>query len=496
MSTLPVNLYRAEQCRELDRLAIQEYGISGNILMERAGEAAFAALRAAWPEARRITVLCGIGNNGGDGFVVARLAREQGFDVDVYQIGDAARIQGDALAARQRLLGVDVVPRDWSGQPLDGTDVLVDALLGTGLGGEVRSPFREAIEAVNGTGVPVLALDIPSGLDADTGMPHGVAIRATETITFIGLKPGMLTALGPDHCGELRFDDLKLPAEIYARIRPAARRLVTGELRQALRPRPRASHKGDFGHVLLVGGNHGMSGAVRLAGEAALRTGAGLVSIATRRDHAPVVSAARPELMSHGIESAEALKQLSARATVIAAGPGLGRDDWAREMIAIAVARNLPVVVDADALNLLANIPLQRPDWILTPHPGEAARLLETDTAEVMADRFAAARRLAEKYSATVVLKGVGTIVQPRDGIPGICTAGNPGMATAGMGDVLTGVIAALVAQGLSLTEAAGLGVCLHAEAGDLAVRGIGERGLLAGDMMAPLRRLSNEESG
>ncbi len=492
MSELPVNLYRAEQCRELDRLAIDEFGISGTILMERAGEAAFRALREAWPEARHVLVLCGVGNNGGDGFVVARLAREAGLEVDVYQVGDAGRIQGDALAAHQRLLGADVTPRDWSGQDLSGADVLVDALLGTGLGGDVRDPFRSAIEAANDSGVPILALDIPSGLDGDTGIPHGVAVRAARTITFIGLKPGLLTGRGPEYGGAVLFDDLKLPSEVYARVTPAARRLVTAELRQALAPRSRSAHKGDFGHVLLVGGNHGMSGAVRLAGEAALRTGAGLVSIATRRDHAPVVSAARPELMSHGIESAEALKQLSARATVIAAGPGLGQDDWAREMIAIAVARNLPVVVDADALNLLATIPLQRPDWILTPHPGEAARLLETDTASVMADRFAAARRLAEKYAATVVLKGAGTIVQPKEGIPGICTAGNPGMATAGMGDVLTGVIAALVAQGLSLPDAAALGVCLHAEAGDLAVRGIGERGLVAGDMMAPLRRLAN----
>ncbi len=494
MSSLPVNLYRAEQCRELDRLAIGTHGISGNILMERAGEAAFDALREAWPAARRVVVLCGIGNNGGDGFVLARLAHERGLEVDVYQIGDAERIRGDALAARQRLMGVDVTPRQWSGQPLEGADVLVDALLGTGLGGEVREPFRGAIEAANASGAPILALDIPSGLDADTGMPHGAAIRAAETITFIGLKPGMLTARGPDYCGHIRFDDLKLPEELYAQVPPAARRLVSGELRRALKPRPRSAHKGEFGHVLLVGGNQGMNGAVRLAGEAALRTGAGLVSIATRRDHAPLISACRPELMSHGIESAEALKQLSARATVIAVGPGLGQDDWAREMIAIAVARKLPVVIDADALNLLVHIPLQRPDWVLTPHPGEAARLLDTDTASVMADRFAAARELSERFSATVVLKGAGTIVQPPEALPGVCTAGNPGMATAGMGDVLTGVIAALSAQGLPLPQAAALGVCLHAEAGDLAVRGIGERGLVAGDMMAPLRRLANEE--
>jgi hydroxyethylthiazole kinase-like uncharacterized protein yjeF len=492
MSNLPTNLYRAAQCRELDRLAIEEFGVSGNILMERAGEAAFNVLRETWPEAKRIAVLCGVGNNGGDGYVIARLAHEQGLDVTVLQVGDAARLQGDALAALQRLEGVDVSPSSYAEQDLAHFDVVVDALLGTGLSGEVRNPFMPAINAINHSSTPVLAVDIPSGLNADTGMPCGLAVQADCTITFIGMKQGLLTGEAADYCGRIVLDDLKLPAAVYERIEPAATRMAYAELKTLLTPRKRATHKGDYGHVLIVGGNFGMNGAARLAGEAALRTGAGLVSIATRKEHAAIISSTRPELMSHGIESSEALKELSARASVIAIGPGLGQDAWAQEMLAMAVARNLPLVVDADALNLLAQIDIQRQQWVLTPHPGEAARLLGETTQDISSDRFAALGRLVEKYTATVVLKGAGTLVQSMGDAPGVCDGGNPAMASGGMGDVLTGIIAGFIAQGLELTKAAQLAVCLHRKAADLAVRGIGERGLLASDLMPSIRRLVN----
>jgi NAD(P)H-hydrate epimerase len=492
MQKPPHNLYRTEQVRELDRLAIEEFGVSGNILMERAGEAAFNVLRGNWPEARAIAVLCGIGNNAGDGYVLARLAHEQGLAVTVYQVGDAGKLQGDALAALQRLLGVDVSPVAFEGQSLEPYDVIVDALLGTGLHGEVRNPFLLAINAINNGRRPVLALDVPSGLNADTGTVCGMAVKASVTVTFVGMKRGLLTGAGPEYCGRIVFDDLKLPAGIYERVEPAAVGLDYASRQSWLVPRKRTAHKGECGHVLVVGGNAGMVGAVRLAGEGALRCGAGLVSIATREAHAALVPATRPELMSHGTESGEALKQLSAGVSVIAIGPGLGQDAWAQEMLAIAVARNLPLVMDADALNLLAHIDVARSDWVLTPHPGEAARLLGCSVADIQADRFAAVDELVNKYSATVVLKGAGTLVQSPGGKPAVCSAGNPGMASGGMGDVLTGVIAALIGQGLAPQAAAQLGVCLHAEAADLAVRGIGERGLLASDLMAPLRRLVN----
>lgn len=492
MSDLPTNLYRAAQCRELDRLAIQEFGISGNILMERAGEAAFHVLRDSWPEAKQIAVLCGVGNNGGDGYVIARLAHEQGLDVTVFQVGDLARLQGDALAALQRLQGVDVSPTIYAEQDLTQFDVIVDALLGTGLSGEVRNPFMLAINAINHCSRPVLAVDIPSGLDADTGMPCGLSVQADCTITFIGMKQGLLTGEAADYCGRIVFDDLKLPPAVYEHIEPAATRICYAGLQSLLTPRKRATHKGDYGHVLIVGGNFGMTGAVRLAGEAALRTGAGLVSIATRQQHAATISSARPELMSHGIETGEALKELSARASVIAIGPGLGQDEWAQEMLAMALARNLPLVVDADALNLLAQINIERQQWVLTPHPGEAGRLLGETTQEVSSDRFAALSRLAEKYAAIVVLKGAGTLVQSQSDVPAVCGGGNPALASGGMGDVLTGVIAGLIAQGLDLTKASQLAVCLHRKAADLAIRGIGERGLLATDLMPSIRRLVN----
>ncbi len=492
MNELPLQLYRAEQTRELDRLAMGEFGISGTILMERAGDAAFSVLTTAWPQARRLAVLCGNGNNGGDGFVIARLAHEQGMDVTVYQVGDASKLQGDGLAALQRMMGVDLNPVQFTSRSLDDFDVIVDALLGTGIYGEVRPDFRVAIGAINRSSAAVLAVDVPSGLNADTGMPCGIAVEADHTLTFIGLKQGLLTGEGADYCGELHFDDLNLPPEVFERVRPSACRLLFGSLGMPLKRRRRTAHKGDFGHVLIVGGNAGMGGAVRLAGEAALRTGAGLVSIASREQHAGLLNGNRPELMCHGTETIEQLKALSSRATVIAIGPGLGKDEWAREMVAIAIARNLPLVVDADALKLLARIDITRKDWILTPHPGEAAHLLDTDSQTIQSDRFSAVNRIAQKYNATVVLKGAGTLIGHNGDAIGICTAGNPGMASGGMGDVLTGIIAALLAQGLDEQTAARFGVCLHAEAADLAVRGIGERGLLASDLMAPIRRLVN----
>lgn len=495
MSDLPTNLYRAEQCRELDRLAIEELGISGNILMERAGEAAFNVMRDTWPDARRIAILCGVGNNGGDGYVIARLAKEQELDVSVLQVGDAGRLQGDALAALQRLHGVDVSPISYAEQDLADYDLIVDALLGIGLSGEVRSPFMLAINAINQCNTPVLAVDTPSGLDADTGMPCGLAVKADCTITFIGMKQGLLTGEAADYCGRILFDDLKLPAAVYERLKPAASRIAYPELSTLLPPRKRAAHKGDYGHVLIVGGNFGMTGAARLAGEAALRTGAGLVSIATRKEHAAVINCGRPELMCHGTENGEALKTLSAKASVIVIGPGLGQDDWAQEMLAMAVARNLPLVADADALNLLAQIDLPRQHWVLTPHPGEAARMLGQSTKDVSKDRFLTLNSLVQKYDATVVLKGAGTLVQSKEGLPGVCGGGNPAMASGGMGDVLTGIIAGLIAQGVELPDAARLGVCLHRKAADLAIRGIGERGLLASDLMPSIRRLVNHEA-
>lgn len=484
-------LYSTGQVREFDRRAIEELGIPGIDLMERAGAAAFRVLRRNWPRARDIGVLCGTGNNGGDGFVLARLAHLAGYQVTVWQVGDSARIQGDALTARARLEAEGVEPRAYHQADLRKHDVLIDALFGTGLSAEVRGEWAQAIEAMNlarSRGSRVLALDIPSGLHADSGNPLGTAVTADGTITFIGMKVGLVTGRGPALCGALVFDHLDLPEAIYNHVKPMATLIQCAGLDIGLPPRAADAHKGQFGHVLVVGGDRGMSGALLMAAAAAARVGAGLVSAATRADHAAVACATWPEIMCHGVEDVQALTPLLQRATVVAVGPGLGQGDWGRTLPARLLDSELPLVMDADALNLLAMEPAQRHNWILTPHPGEAARLLGKSVAAIQADRLAAAQQLQQRYGGVVVLKGAGTVVADAAGI-GISTAGNPGMASGGMGDVLTGVIAGLLAQGLPPGQAARLGVCLHGRAGDIAAAD-GQRGLLATDLLPILRRL------
>ncbi len=489
--SLPEQLYRAADVRELDRTAIEALGIPGYVLMRRAGRAVFEWARARWPQARRWLVVAGAGNNGGDGYVVGRLARQAGLDAWVVQAGDPERLRGDAAQARSDYLVSGGREAPWSEEALPDADLLVDALLGTGLDRPVSGPFRALVEAMNAHPAPVMAVDIPSGLHADTGAVLGDAVRAAATMTFIGLKQGLFTGVAPEHTGIVRFDDLGVPPETYEAVRPAAR-LLRWAARSRLPRRPRTAHKGCFGHVLVVGGDLGFAGAARLAAEAALRVGAGLVSLATRESHAPAVAGARPEIMARGVEHAEGLDALLERASVLAVGPGLGRGPWGRALFRRLLEVDLPMVVDADGLNLLAESPRGRGEWILTPHPGEAARLLDTTTAEVQEDRFAAAEELAHRYGGVVVLKGAGTVIAGDGAVPAVCAGGNPGMASGGMGDVLTGLVAGLLAQGLALRAAAELGVCLHAEAADCAAAEGGERGLLAGDLLARVRGLVN----
>ena len=493
MRELPVELYRAAQVRELDRIAIQERGIPGYTLMSRAGAAAFALLRERWPEARRIAVVCGGGNNAGDGYVVARLARQAGLEVGILTLVDPAQLGGDAQTAWQDARAAEVPCTPFAAAELADADLLVDAILGTGLEREVSGRWREALAVMNDHSAEILALDIPSGLHADTGAILGAAIRAAATITFIGLKPGLFTGQGPACCGAVHFADLEVPPDIYPAIHPACWRYAGVDVPELLPRRSRSAHKGHFGQVLVIGGDHGMAGAARMAAEAAARCGAGLISIATRTVHAGLQAAARPELMFHGIEHIEQLEPLLDRATVIAIGPGLGRSEWGRTMLHAALTCDKPLVVDADGLNLLAVEPVYRDSWILTPHPGEAARLLKMTPAEVEADRFTAVEDIALRYGGVTVLKGAGSLIASRiDGQVALNTTGNPGMASGGMGDVLTGVIAALVAQGLPLFAAAKAGVYLHGLAGDQAARAGGERGLLATDLLPLLRQAVN----
>jgi hydroxyethylthiazole kinase-like uncharacterized protein yjeF len=488
--SLPYALYTAAQVRALDQAAIAS-GMPGGALMARAGEAAYRLLRARWPEARRITLLCGAGNNGGDGYVLARLARADGLDVTLFQLGDVSRLGADAKGMLEAWLGMGGRLEAFQELPRR-SDVIVDALLGIGLERPVEGEWARAVRAVNAQRAPVLAIDIPTGLHADTGRVLGTAIRAAATLSFIGLKQGLFTGAGPDCCGDIYFDGLGVPAAIFAREILAARRLDWAKTSDQGAPRRRDAHKGDFGHVLVVGGAPGFSGAARLAGEGALRAGAGLVSVATHPAHAAYLNVGRPELMVRGMVDPRELSPLLERASAVAIGPGLGREPWGVGLIERVLAAGKPLVMDADALNWLAEARLRRVDWVLTPHPGEAARLLGCSAAEVQADRFSALRHLQDLYGGTIVLKGAGTLVLgPSPRPPGVCSQGNPGMASGGSGDVLTGMIAALLGRGLDPENAAEAAVCLHAAAGDRAAAE-GEQGLLATDLIAAIRPTLN----
>ncbi|TAL85561.1 MAG: NAD(P)H-hydrate dehydratase [Rhodanobacter sp.] len=481
------NLYTVEQMRVIERAALSALEGSGNALMRRAASAALSTLRRHWPQLRRIAIYCGPGNNGGDGFLLGVLAREAGLQVELVALDAKAR--GDALLAR-REWERDGPAHGWHAKnDLPDAELHVDALYGIGLN---RAPGPEAadlIARINASGRPVLALDVPSGLNADTGHCPGVAIRADVTLTFLADKRGLHTGRAADQIGLLELASLGVPDSAQLQAVVDAQLLAV----DALPCRSRGAHKGHNGHVLVIGGEHGMAGAVRLSGEAALRAGAGLVSVATHGEHVPALNAGRPELMAHGVDGPQALEPLLRRASVLAVGPGLGAGAWGHALWLTALNANKPLVLDADGLNLLLREPRQfKAPTVLTPHPGEAARLLGVTTAAIETDRFAAARELARRHAAVVVLKGAGTLIADQDGRLDVCPWGNPGMASGGMGDLLTGVVAALLAQGCTAWHAACLGVGLHARAGDQAAEQ-GERGLLASDLLAPLHRLGNE---
>jgi ADP-dependent NAD(P)H-hydrate dehydratase / NAD(P)H-hydrate epimerase len=488
---MPLTIHSVAQVREMDRYAIDQLGVPGFTLMTRAGEAALAALQVAWPMAEKVLVVCGNGNNAGDGYVLARMARAVHLDVTVLASENPAGLKGDALTAYLAFTAAGGRANQWTADASLAADVIVDALFGTGLSRDLDDAWCKRVAAVNAAGAPILSIDVPSGIDAQTGQIRGAAIRADRTIVLGGLKIGLYQGAGQDCAGTLVFDDLSLPKDVAERAGHVAERIDTPLLRAALPQRRRAAHKGDYGHVLVLAGGLGMAGAARLAGEACLRSGAGRVTVATRAANVAAITAGRPELMTCAVESSEDLVPLLKKIDLIAVGPGLGQDAWAQSVFAAAMGAGKPLVVDADALHFVATSGVFRQDWILTPHPGEAARLLGTTPALIQADRVAAARKLADRYGGVAVLKGAGTVVDRSGAVPQVCDYGNPGMATAGMGDVLTGVIAAMVAQTPDLWTAARAGVLAHAMAGDAAARR-GERGLLAGDVIAHLAACVN----
>jgi hydroxyethylthiazole kinase-like uncharacterized protein yjeF len=479
----PVKVYTARESRELDRVAIEGFGIPGITLMKRAGRAAFDVLRLRWPDVRTLTIFCGGGNNAGDGYIVGALAAEAGLDVQFLQIGDVKKLRDDAASARDLASSFGVSWGD-SRAAIEG-EVVVDALIGTGASEGIRAEYAAAIEAINATNAPVLAIDLPSGISADTGVALGAAVRADVTVTFIGEKLGLFTADGIDHAGEVVFDSLEVPDGVFEEVQGIAVMSPPTPTQ-----RLRSAHKTQFGHVLIMGGDIGMGGAVLLAGEAALRTGAGLVSVLTRVENCSAIIARRPELMVRGVEEGDLMEDRLEACNVVAIGPGLGLDPWGEQMLTKALGTGKPVVIDADALNLIAasyarravfNVPAQS---VMTPHAGEASRLLDKLPVR---DRPAAACELSSRFDNVVVLKGAGTFVAKNGELQSICIAGNPGLATAGSGDVLTGIIASFIAQGRDLVSAAEAGVCLHAEAGDVARDRLSPRPIVAGDIVEHL---------
>ncbi len=491
LSPSHVPLHDIAAARRLDQAATALLGGDAFVLMQRAGEAAWQVVTQRWPKARRIAVVCGAGNNGGDGYVLARCARLAGRQVTVIHPaggGPATPIAQRACTAYLAAGGeIGLFPC-----ALDGFELIVDALFGIGLN---RAPEGEAaalISAIDVAGVPVLALDVPSGVDAGRGIAPGVAVHAAHTVQFISAHAGLFTGDALECLGSWSLEPLDVPAAAFDGVRPVAELLHGQALAAWLPPRRLNTHKGESGRVLIAGGDHGSGGAVMLAGASALRSGTGLLSVATRAAHVAPLLARRPEAMVHAVESGDALQPMLARADVVALGPGLGQGDWARDLFARVLACGKPLVLDADALNLLAQAPQALADAVLTPHPGEAARLLGSDTATVQRDRFAAVRALVERYRCAVVLKGAGSLIAAPGQTVRVIGAGNPGMAVGGMGDLLTGVVAALRGQGLSAFDAASAGALLHSLAGDAAAGELGQRGLLPSDLLQHLHRLAN----
>ena len=499
----------ARQMREADRRTIEDLGVPSLVLMENAGREVASAIDHAFPDlvGRRVAILCGRGNNGGDGFVVARLLHDRGVHVSVFLVGRASDVKGDALANLERVLAIGL-PVAEIGRQLEWERYLpdfarhalvVDALFGTGLATPLTGLLAEIVEGVNRAGVPVVSIDLPSGLSADTPDVIGPCIRATLTVTLGAPKVPLVLAPGSAMAGRVIVADIGIPPSVVASLDGLDLRVNTPEsLRPLLPSRPRDAHKGAFGHVLVVAGSRGKTGAAHLAACGALRSGAGLVTVATPASCQQTVAGMGPEYMTEGLPdtpagtlAADALEAVLAfPASVIAVGPGLGSGDGVRSVLRRLVERSrAPLVLDADALNAFAGdvgrlAAREGQTIVITPHPGEMARLLGTSTAGVQASRLEAARTLASSNRVFVVLKGHGTVVAAPDGRAAVNPTGNPGMATGGTGDVLTGMIAGWLAQGVDADTACRLGVYLHGAAGDLAALAEGEVSMTAGDLV------------
>lgn len=473
-------------------MAAQSLGISLYELMLRAGQAAFDVARTAYPAARHWLILCGHGNNGGDGYVVARLAVAAGIRVTLLAQASDKPLPQEALSAREAWLAADGVIHSTAIPWPQDADLIIDGLLGTGLQNAPRENVASLIEQANHFPAPIIALDIPSGLNAQTGTTPGAVVYAHHTITFIALKPGLLTGKARDVVGQLHHHALGLEAWLSQQS-TNIHRLDASQLAHWFTPRRPTSHKGDHGRLVVIGGDHGTAGAIRMAGEAALRAGAGLVKVLTRVENIVPIITARPELMVDEL-TPQSLDESLEWADVVVIGPGLGQAAWGKQALRKIDNFRKPTLWDADALNLLAINPDKRHNRVITPHPGEAARLLNCKVAEIENDRLLSAQRLVQRYGGVVVLKGAGTIVADERGVNSIIDAGNAGMASGGMGDVLSGIIGALLGQALSPYDAACAGCIAHGAAADELAARYGTRGMLATDLFSTLRRVVNPD--
>ena len=490
-ASIPHSIWHADDLRRTEKEAADSLGITLYELMQRAGEAAFNVAREAYPCSSHWLILCGHGNNGGDGYVVARLAVATGLRVTLLALESDKPLPDEARMAREAWLNAGGVIHAADIVWPDEIDVIIDGLLGTGLRSAPRQDLAALIEHANAHTSPIVALDIPSGLIAQTGATPGAVIYASHTITFIALKPGLLTGKARDVVGTLHHDALGLAHWLAGQVTRLSR-FDASQLVQWLPPRRPTSHKGEHGRLVIIGGDHGTAGAIRMAGEAAVRSGAGLVRVLTRKENIAPIITARPELMVHEL-TPQMLEESLEWADVVVIGPGLGQQAWGKQALKKVENFRKPMLWDADALNLLAINPDKRHNRILTPHPGEAARLLNCSVAEIESDRLLSAQRLVKRYGGVAVLKGAGTVITSDDA-QGIIDAGNAGMASGGMGDVLSGIIGALLGQKLPLYDAACAGCVAHGAAADRLAARYGTRGMLATDLFCTLRRVVNPD--
>lgn len=460
--------------------------------MQRAGAAAFNLARELYPQTHHWLIACGHGNNGGDGYVVARLAQAAGIRVTLLALESDKALPEEAATARDAWLNAAGVIHAADTVWPDDIDLVIDGVLGTGLNSVPREAAVQLIEQCNQYSAPVIALDIPSGLLAETGATPGAVIHASHTLTFIALKPGLLTGKARDVVGKLHFHALGLEEWLQGQTAPISR-VDSAQLSGWLPPRKPTSHKGTNGRLVVIGGDYGTAGAIRMAGEAALRAGAGLVRVLTRIENVVPLLTARPELMVQEL-TAQTLDESLEWADVVVIGPGLGQQEWGKRALQKAENSQKPMLWDADALNLLAINPDKRQNRVITPHPGEAARLLNCTVSQIESDRLLSADRLVKRYGGIVVLKGAGTIVASQSGECAMIDVGNAGMGSGGMGDVLSGIIGALLAQKLTPYDAACAGCVAHGAAADMLAHRYGTRGMLASDLLTTLYPFVNPD--